>query len=207
MHVGSLGDCPFRYQGQYEDVETGLYYNRFRYYSPDTGTYINQDPVKLDSGEPNFYVYVHDSNIWIDPFGLSQTYWLEKALNAAGRSLQPGQTAHHIVKLNDNRNIYARLSRRILTRNGLNPDIAANGARLWGTHPNQTALPNHPGRQAARTTGNYHAGKHVHSSANDKYIYKILRNAENKGLNIENVLSDIGKRMENGSWKKTVKCH
>ncbi|MDY3913829.1 MAG: RHS repeat-associated core domain-containing protein [Phocaeicola sp.] len=31
---------PFRYQGQYEDEETGLYYNRFRYYSPDTGTYI-----------------------------------------------------------------------------------------------------------------------------------------------------------------------
>jgi hypothetical protein len=26
--------CPFRYQGQYEDAETGLYYNRFRYYSP-----------------------------------------------------------------------------------------------------------------------------------------------------------------------------
>ena len=24
--------CPFRYPGQYEDMETGLYYNRFRYY-------------------------------------------------------------------------------------------------------------------------------------------------------------------------------
>ena len=31
----SLNDCPFRYQVQYEDSETGLYYNRFRYYSPD----------------------------------------------------------------------------------------------------------------------------------------------------------------------------
>ena len=30
--TGAAGDCPFRYQGQYEDVETGLYYNRFRYY-------------------------------------------------------------------------------------------------------------------------------------------------------------------------------
>ena len=29
---------PFKYQGQYEDVETGLYYNRFRYYEPNTGT-------------------------------------------------------------------------------------------------------------------------------------------------------------------------
>ncbi|WP_025004880.1 RHS repeat domain-containing protein [Porphyromonas macacae] len=41
----SLSDCPFRYQGQYEDEETGLYYNRFRYYSPDTGNYISQDPI------------------------------------------------------------------------------------------------------------------------------------------------------------------
>ncbi|WP_199270240.1 RHS repeat domain-containing protein [Algibacter sp. L3A6] len=31
---GSKTFIPFRYQGQYEDVETGLYYNRFRYYSP-----------------------------------------------------------------------------------------------------------------------------------------------------------------------------
>jgi hemolysin-activating ACP:hemolysin acyltransferase len=30
----SLSDCPW-YQGQYEDAETGLYYNRFRYYSPE----------------------------------------------------------------------------------------------------------------------------------------------------------------------------
>ncbi|MDR1182530.1 MAG: hypothetical protein LBL13_11185 [Bacteroidales bacterium] len=31
----SLSDCPFRYQGQYEDSETWLYYNRFRYYEED----------------------------------------------------------------------------------------------------------------------------------------------------------------------------
>ncbi|SFZ80875.1 RHS repeat-associated core domain-containing protein [Tenacibaculum maritimum] len=62
---------PFRYQGQYEDVETGLYYNRFRYYSPDTGTYISKDPIGLLGNNPNFYAYVKDSNSWVDPFGLS----------------------------------------------------------------------------------------------------------------------------------------
>jgi RHS repeat-associated protein len=41
----SLNDCPFRYQGQYEDSETGLYYNRFRYYDLDTGNYLSQDPI------------------------------------------------------------------------------------------------------------------------------------------------------------------
>ncbi|MBU2998082.1 RHS domain-containing protein [Cellulophaga baltica] len=68
--TGSLADCPFRYQGQYEDVETGLYYNRFRYYSPDSGTYISQDPIGLAGGMPNMYSYVNDSNNWIDPLGL-----------------------------------------------------------------------------------------------------------------------------------------
>ncbi|WP_303812861.1 RHS repeat domain-containing protein [Apibacter mensalis] len=38
---------PFRQLGQYKDVETGLYYNRFRYYNPETGLYISQDPIKL----------------------------------------------------------------------------------------------------------------------------------------------------------------
>jgi RHS repeat-associated protein len=41
----SLSDCPFRYQGQYQDEETGLYYNRFRYYDAEVGSYISQDPI------------------------------------------------------------------------------------------------------------------------------------------------------------------
>ncbi len=68
---GSKTFIPFRYQGQYEDIETGLYYNRFRYYSAETGGYISQDPIGLNSGEPNLYSYVHDSNVLVDPSGLS----------------------------------------------------------------------------------------------------------------------------------------
>ena len=70
MQKGEIGSCPFRYQGQYEDAETGLYYNRFRYYSANDGQYINQDPIKLYSGQPNLYAYVKDTNIYIDLFGL-----------------------------------------------------------------------------------------------------------------------------------------
>jgi RHS repeat-associated protein len=62
-------DCPFRYQGQYEDRETGLYYNRFRYYSPEEGIYISQDPIRLNGGVV-FYGYVKDTNKWFDLFGL-----------------------------------------------------------------------------------------------------------------------------------------
>ncbi|GHT69833.1 hypothetical protein AGMMS50239_37280 [Bacteroidia bacterium] len=65
-------DCPFRYQGQYEDSETGLYYNRFRYYSPEEGMYISQDPIGLAGNNPTLYAYVHDPNSWIDVFGLAK---------------------------------------------------------------------------------------------------------------------------------------
>ena len=68
--MGDGGGIPFRYQGQYFDFETGLCYNRFRYYSPETGLYISQDPIGLAGGNPNFYAYVFDSNIQVDVFGL-----------------------------------------------------------------------------------------------------------------------------------------
>jgi RHS repeat-associated protein len=66
----SLNDCPFRYQGQYEDSETGLYYNRFRYYDSSTGNYLSQDPIRLTGDNPTLYGYVHNPNSWIDVFGL-----------------------------------------------------------------------------------------------------------------------------------------
>ena len=62
---------PFKYQGQYEDVETGLYYNRFRYYEPNTGTYISQDPIGLAGNNPTLYGYVNDINTHLDVLGLT----------------------------------------------------------------------------------------------------------------------------------------
>jgi RHS repeat-associated core domain protein (fragment) len=67
---GERNFIPFRFQGQYEDKETGLYYNRFRYYDPNIGNYISQDPIGLAGGNPTIYGYVFDPNIQIDPFGL-----------------------------------------------------------------------------------------------------------------------------------------
>ena len=64
---------PFRQLGQYEDEETGLYYNRFRYYDPNTGGYISQDPIGLAGENPTLYGYVTDSNLYTDEFGLYET--------------------------------------------------------------------------------------------------------------------------------------
>jgi RHS repeat-associated protein len=58
-----------RFQGQYFDEETELHYNRFRYYSPDTGQFLNQDPIGLLGGLNN-YQYAPNPTQWIDPFGL-----------------------------------------------------------------------------------------------------------------------------------------
>jgi RHS repeat-associated protein len=59
-----------RLPGQYEDSETGLYYNRQRYYSPSLGQYISPDPAGNPDG-PNGYSYVRNNPLkYIDPDGL-----------------------------------------------------------------------------------------------------------------------------------------
>jgi RHS repeat-associated protein len=60
---------PLRLQGQYFDRETGLYYNRFRYYEPHIGSFISQDPLGLAAGE-NVYGFGPNTQTWIDPLGL-----------------------------------------------------------------------------------------------------------------------------------------
>lgn len=61
---------PLRFQGQYEDDETGLYYNRNRYYDPETGTYLSADPIGLAGGQLPFG-YVSNPYVVVDPLGLA----------------------------------------------------------------------------------------------------------------------------------------
>ncbi len=58
-----------RFPGQYYDAETGLHYNYFRYYNPQTGRYITPDPIGLEGGV-NLFAYVgNDPLNWADPSG------------------------------------------------------------------------------------------------------------------------------------------
>ena len=89
---------PLRYQGQYFDAETDLHYNRFRYYDPDAGRFISQDPIGL-AGGINLYQYAPNPLVWVDPLGLASRSWLAKAL-ANGHVIPAGMTnphGHHIV--------------------------------------------------------------------------------------------------------------
>ena len=62
---------PIRFQGQSFDTETGLHYNRFRYYDPDLGMFISRDPIGLMGGS-NTFAYAPNPTGWIDPFGLAK---------------------------------------------------------------------------------------------------------------------------------------
>lgn len=63
-------DNPLRFQGQYYDQETGLHYNLNRYYDPNVGRFIHQDPIGLEGGA-NVYRYALNPVNWIDPLGYS----------------------------------------------------------------------------------------------------------------------------------------
>jgi len=62
---------PLRFQGQYEDTETGLHYNRYRYYDPASGRYLSDDPIKL-AGGVNPRLYAPSPVLWVDPLGLAK---------------------------------------------------------------------------------------------------------------------------------------
>uniref|UniRef100_UPI001ABB6D4F RHS repeat-associated core domain-containing protein n=1 Tax=Burkholderia cepacia TaxID=292 RepID=UPI001ABB6D4F len=63
---------PIRFQGQYHDHETGLHYNRYRYYDYDTGRYLSPDPLGLGGGI-NVYAYAGGNPVaYYDPLGLKK---------------------------------------------------------------------------------------------------------------------------------------
>ena len=74
--TGNKGMVPFLFQGQYYDRETGLAYNRFRYYSPQMGMYVSQDPIGL-AGGMRLYGYIQNTNYGMDVLGLKGCYLKE----------------------------------------------------------------------------------------------------------------------------------
>ena len=92
------------FAGQYMDDESGLAYNRFRYYDPQSGCYLKSDPIGLLGGETP-YAYVHNPMESIDPFGLTSytppnkksSYFAtsrKEALNKAKRDAGIPKTQH-----------------------------------------------------------------------------------------------------------------
>jgi RHS repeat-associated protein len=68
--IGQNFHMPLRFPGHYFDAETGLHYNRFRYYSPELGRYLQSDPEGIPGGL-NLYAYALGNPLrWVDVRGL-----------------------------------------------------------------------------------------------------------------------------------------
>ena len=180
---------PFRQLGQYEDDETRLYYNRFRYYDPRIGNYISQDPIRLSGNNPTLYGYVGDCNWHIDIFGLSDSSKLGAALGPA-----PGvnHDAHHIVMANSTD------SRMVSLRNQMEnftPPIGKNSKEngIW--------LPRQAKDRIAGTKLTAHKGEGIHSDAYKQSIYDRLNN---KGR--EEFIAELDLIKEELNDGKTFKC-
>ncbi|MFJ4967673.1 putative T7SS-secreted protein [Streptomyces sp. NPDC088755] len=80
---GGTAYTPLRFPGQYNDSESGLHYNYFRYYDPDTARYLTADPLGL-SPAPNPASYVANPLASIDPMGLAPTDYEKSGDSPAG---------------------------------------------------------------------------------------------------------------------------
>ncbi|MFD5747032.1 putative T7SS-secreted protein [Streptomyces sp. NPDC127033] len=70
-NTGATAYTPLRFPGQYFDPETGLHYNYFRHYDPETARYLTQDPLGLGPA-PNPAAYVHNPHTRADLLGLME---------------------------------------------------------------------------------------------------------------------------------------
>jgi RHS repeat-associated protein len=68
---GAAAATDLRFFGHVEDAETGLFYNRYRHYDPDTGRYLSPEPLGLMGGLSPFGYAANDPVGMVDPDGLA----------------------------------------------------------------------------------------------------------------------------------------
>ncbi|CAI2537388.1 Cell wall-associated polypeptide CWBP200 [Serratia ficaria] len=167
-----------RFQGQYFDDETGLHYNTFRYYDPQVGRFITQDPIGLAGGD-NLYRYAPSAIGWIDPLGLSCGSDAKVLRGNLGPSPVGGgqYDAHHIIMSN------SKDLRMIALRDKMKElDIDINDKRngIW--------LPNTEAARVPATTATPHKGAGVHSNAYKQHVFDALSGQNTRG----DFLSSLG---------------
>ncbi len=60
---------PLRFPGQYQDDETGLHYNWYRYYDNSIGRYVTRDPIGLGGGLNTFGYVLANPLMYFDANG------------------------------------------------------------------------------------------------------------------------------------------
>ncbi len=70
VHESAEVEYNLRWPGHYFDPETGLHYNRYRYYDPTLGRYLQSDPLGYEGSEVNLYAYPDNPLVSVDVLGL-----------------------------------------------------------------------------------------------------------------------------------------
>lgn len=104
-------DMPLRFPGHYFDGATGLHYNRFRYYSPELGRYLQPDALGLGGGS-NLYAYPASPASVVDVRGLTCPECEAKAKAAREEKEETEQTQRPTAAIDDDeaRAVVARLA-------------------------------------------------------------------------------------------------
>ena len=151
--------CPIRFPGQWADHESGLCYNRYRYYDPDAASYISPDPVGINGGLRS-HGYAASPVTGADPEGLDSRKLGDALIGAgkypgnypAGDFIRSQWRAHHVIP-----EAVWGSNRRFLNSLGLSMDDADNGIWLPYTDGMDTLRPahrdNHPGFSNAMRRG------------------------------------------------------
>jgi RHS repeat-associated protein len=147
-----------RMQGQYQDRETGLHYNTFRYYDADLGAFTTPDPIGLFGGF-NLYSYAPNPLSWTDPWGLACTHdakvnrWRDttsgrftKGPNATTLTQLKGRSASDIGK--------------ILSNNGYTRTNPANPKNERWTHSDGSEVQIH--KYGNNNASGYKSGNNAH---------------------------------------------
>ncbi|EMH4031912.1 RhsD protein [Klebsiella oxytoca] len=166
---GAQYQQPLRYAGQYQDDESGLHYNLFRYYEPEVGRFTTQDPIGLRGGL-NLYQYAPNPLMWVDPFGLMScsTDAAKLARNLGPQPMGGGKyDAHHIIMSNSSDARMVALRKRM---DDLDIDINNSKNGVW--------LPNTRADRIEGTLTTAHKGNGIHGNAYKQYVYDKLINSQ-----------------------------
>ncbi|WP_089646868.1 RHS repeat-associated core domain-containing protein [Escherichia coli] len=181
---GAYFEQPLRLPGQYYDEETGLHYNLFRYYAPECGRFVSQDPIGLNGGL-NLYAYAPNPLSWSDPLGLEKCL-----LSAADKKIMGDAPAgminphrHHIGREKAPRN-WSKQNRDYITQ-------VHDVLDYFGIDKNKDI------RNFTWATN----GRGAHTIKAARHVWEKVMDAAPGGVDeVEKALSKLGQEMRRGKF-------
>ncbi len=183
-----------RMQGQYLDRETGLHYNLFRYYDPDSGRFTQHDPIGL-AGGINLYQYAPNALGWVDPLGLK----------CKGAGDEPALGPHGKLK-NDPRLGQSHHLNQDAAYRDLIPRDSGAAIKLQGNAFTEPGTPHYEAHKSLENFWNrYRKGGELYREVptNLQYTQALKHSLESTGMSPEQVKAavkySIQNRIEHGA--------